>query len=286
MKSILSVVITALLAGFGLLTIFLTTSIILDLFDIRSREGNYVPLVVWANLISGLLFLTTAFGFIKKKRWSATPLIFSLVVLVIAFGGLLIHINSGGAYETKTIGAMIFRIALNIVFAIAVFTMTKTNRHAVLARKSMLLLLPLAFIAAACGQHNDKAHDHDGVNPEEAHHHEVAGAELALNNGEKWRSDEHTWTVAQQMKTELADFETKEHKDYKALGDSLQKKLNVLIAGCTMKGPDHDALHTWLVPFTEQVKELSKTTNEEEGEKLTDALDETLQQFERSFKLE
>ena len=38
--------------------------------------------------------------------------------------------------------------------------------------------------------------------------------------------------------------------------------------------------------LTEQVKELSKTTNEEDGEKLTDALDETLQQFERSFKLE
>jgi len=39
---------------------------------------------------------------------------------------LIIHINSGGIYETKTIGAMIFRITLTLVFAIlAYFTISK-----------------------------------------------------------------------------------------------------------------------------------------------------------------
>ena len=48
------------------------------------------------------------------------------IILIAAFIGLKIHANSGGIYETKTIGAMIFRIAVTLVFAIiAFFTINK-----------------------------------------------------------------------------------------------------------------------------------------------------------------
>ena len=48
------------------------------------------------------------------------------MILIAAFIGLKIHANSGGVYETKTIGAMIFRIAVTLVFAIiAFFTINK-----------------------------------------------------------------------------------------------------------------------------------------------------------------
>jgi hypothetical protein len=50
----------------------------------------------------------------------------STLILIVAFIGLKIHANSGGIYETKTIGAMIFRIAVTLVFAIiAFFTINK-----------------------------------------------------------------------------------------------------------------------------------------------------------------
>ena len=53
----------------------------------------------------------------------------SSVILIIAFIALLIYINSGGIYETKTIGAMIFRISLTLVFAItAYFTISKNKK--------------------------------------------------------------------------------------------------------------------------------------------------------------
>jgi hypothetical protein len=42
MKSAVLKIIAVLLAFFALLTLFLSTSIIFDLFDIREREGNYV----------------------------------------------------------------------------------------------------------------------------------------------------------------------------------------------------------------------------------------------------
>lgn len=132
MKKILPYLFATLLAGFGLLTLFLSTSVIFDLFGIRAKEGNYVLFVVWSNFISSILYLFAAYGFIKNKRWTATLLVISTLILIAAFIGLKIHINSGGIYETKTVGAMIFRIAVTFVFAIiAFFTINKqlNNNH-------------------------------------------------------------------------------------------------------------------------------------------------------------
>ena len=126
MKKYIPNISAALLAAFGLLTLFLSTSVILDLFGIRAKEGNYVLFIVWANFISSLLYLFAAYGFIKKKIWTSKLLGISAIILIVAFIGLLIHINSGGIYETKTIGAMIFRTVITLVFAsIAYFTISK-----------------------------------------------------------------------------------------------------------------------------------------------------------------
>ena len=115
-----------ILTGFGLLTLFLSTSVIFDLFDIRAKEGNYVLFVVWSNFISSILYLFAAYGFFKSKKWTVTLLGISALILITAFIGLKIHANSGGIYETKTIGAMIFRIAVTLLLAmIAFFTINK-----------------------------------------------------------------------------------------------------------------------------------------------------------------
>lgn len=126
MKKLLLYLLAILLAGFGLLTLFLSTSVIFDLFGIRAKEGNYVLFVVWSNFISSILYLFAAYGFIKSKKWTTTLLGISTLILIAAFIGLKIHASSGGIYEEKTIGAMIFRISVTLVFAIiAYLTITK-----------------------------------------------------------------------------------------------------------------------------------------------------------------
>ena len=112
---------------FGLLTLFLSSSVIFDWFGIREKEGNYVLFVVWANFISSILYLFAAIGLIKLKKWATYLLGVSVAILVIAFLGLLMHINSGGIYETKTIGAMIFRTSLTFVFTITSYFIIKKN---------------------------------------------------------------------------------------------------------------------------------------------------------------
>jgi len=126
MKKVIQYVIAILLAAFGLITLFLSSSVIFDLFGIRAKEGNYVLFIVWANLLSSILYLVAAYGFIKDKKWTIKPLGLSMIVLLIAFIGLFFYINSGGIYETKTIGAMLFRMTVTIVFtALAFFMISK-----------------------------------------------------------------------------------------------------------------------------------------------------------------
>ena len=130
MKKILLYSSATVLAAFGLLTLFLSTSVIFDLFGIRAKEGNYVLFIVWANFLSSILYLIAAYGFMTVKKWTIKPLGISAIVLLVAFIGLFIHINSGGIYETKTIGAMLFRITVTIVFAaLAFFMITKKTKQ-------------------------------------------------------------------------------------------------------------------------------------------------------------
>lgn len=128
MKNYIPFVLAFFLSVFGILTLFLSTSVIFDLFNIRAREGNYVLFVVWSNFISSILYLFASYGFLKSKKWTATLLGISTAVLTIAFIVLKIHANFGGLYETKTIGAMVFRISVSFIFTLlSYFTITKNK---------------------------------------------------------------------------------------------------------------------------------------------------------------
>jgi hypothetical protein len=126
LKKLLPYLIALPLAAFGLLTLFLSTSIIFDWFGIRAKEGNYVLFVVWANFICSLLYLFAAYGFIKVKKWTFLVLGLATIVLISTFIIFKIYIYSGGIYETKTVGALIFRTIATLIFVfLAYFTIAK-----------------------------------------------------------------------------------------------------------------------------------------------------------------
>lgn len=130
MKKTISYIIATVLAAFGLLTLFLSSSVIFDLFGVGEKQGNFVLFVVWANFICSIIYLLAAYGFIKKMKWTTKLLGISTIVLIVAFIGLSVHIKSGGIYEVKTIGAMIFRITVTLVFTLlAYFTTTKNKKY-------------------------------------------------------------------------------------------------------------------------------------------------------------
>lgn len=102
---------------FALITLFMSTSVIFDLFGIREKEGNYVLFVVVSNFIAGFLYLFSAYGLLTQKSWTTKLLLSVTVLLVVSFIGLLIHVKTGGIYEQKTIKAMVSRIAITGAFA-------------------------------------------------------------------------------------------------------------------------------------------------------------------------
>ena len=68
MKKALPYLIAAILAAFGLLTLFLSSSVIFDFFGVRAKEGNYVLFVVWSNFISSILYLFCSLWTHRKQK--------------------------------------------------------------------------------------------------------------------------------------------------------------------------------------------------------------------------
>ncbi|KMQ72668.1 hypothetical protein [Chryseobacterium koreense] len=112
----------ALLIIFGLMTVIIGGSVIFDLFGMRAKEGNFVPIVVHINFICGFLYLLSAYAINTKKSWTLKPLAMALVLLILAWIGLWHHIEENGLYEQKTIYAMAFRTILTLTL---ILTFTK-----------------------------------------------------------------------------------------------------------------------------------------------------------------
>ena len=109
-----------ILAFFSLVNLFMSTSVIFDLFGIREKEGNYVLFVVIANFICGILYMVAAYSFFLNKSRATTILSIATAILLISFIALAFHIFRGGIYEKKTIAAMSFRTLLTIGFTLVV----------------------------------------------------------------------------------------------------------------------------------------------------------------------
>ena len=107
-----------LLIAFGLLTLFLSSSVLFDWFGIRAMEGNYVPFIVWINFLCSWLYLGAAYFLLKHQKIAFKLLVASVVVLFLSNIALQLHIKNGGIYELKTPKAMIFRTIVSLVLVI------------------------------------------------------------------------------------------------------------------------------------------------------------------------
>ena len=114
----MKIFLSATLLIFGAVTVFVSSAVLFDFFRIRAREGNFIPFIVWTNWLCGFLYLVTAYGIYRQKKWTLYGLVTALVLLVTATAVLIIHIKNGGLYEMKTLGAIAFRTALTALFTV------------------------------------------------------------------------------------------------------------------------------------------------------------------------
>lgn len=121
-------IVAAYLLFFGVITLFVGSSVLLDMFGIRKMEGNYIPFVVIANLGCAVLYVFAAVGIWKLKKWAAGLMILATIVLILTSVAIYFHIQNGGAYEQHMIKAMSFRTLMTAVIAILTVYLTKNQR--------------------------------------------------------------------------------------------------------------------------------------------------------------
>lgn len=116
-KNIFRNSLTIALIIFALLTVFMSSAVLFDWFGLREIQGNYVPFVVKSNLTAGFIYLISVYGFLKSQKWVFWALLSAALLLIYTSVLYYVHTHTGGLYETRTMGALIFRTVLTLVFA-------------------------------------------------------------------------------------------------------------------------------------------------------------------------
>jgi hypothetical protein len=65
--------------------------------------------VVWFNFLAGFAYVAAGIGLWQQQRWALWLAVVIAVATAITFAALGLHINSGGAYEQRTVIAMSLR---------------------------------------------------------------------------------------------------------------------------------------------------------------------------------
>ena len=105
---------------FGIITLIEGCSVLFGHGPARLAAGNFVPVVLWVNFLSGFIYILAGLAILPGRR-SGLILARALAgMLVMLFGYFLIHILMGGAWETRTLGAMILRLGFWVAAALLV----------------------------------------------------------------------------------------------------------------------------------------------------------------------
>lgn len=106
---------------FGLLTIVSGGRALFGGPEARAAVGNAVPFVLWFNTLAGFAYVVAGIGLFARKRWAVWLSAAILVATLIVFAAFGLHVFQGGAYETRTVGAMTLRAAIWLAIATMAF---------------------------------------------------------------------------------------------------------------------------------------------------------------------
>lgn len=120
--------------------------------------------------------------------------------------------------------------------------------------KPLFILLLLVGITYSCTNEADK------IPTAEMQAASVASDLHLDKNHAKWRADEYTASSVESMQQLIEAFNNGNNfgslEAYQELGKTMQGELNTLFRKCTMTGPAHEELHTFLTPIMKDIKVL------------------------------
>jgi hypothetical protein len=83
----------------------------------RRVAGAIVHSVLWFNFAAGFAYIACGLGLWRRRRWSVHLAVLIAVTTALMFAAFGAHVWTGGAYESRTVGAMALRTLLWIGIA-------------------------------------------------------------------------------------------------------------------------------------------------------------------------
>lgn len=112
-------------ALFGILTLISGGTALFGGPAARAAVGNAVPFVLWFNFLAGFAYVAAGAGIVLRRAW-AVPLAGLIAgATVLVFAAFLWHVAGGGAYEARTVGALLLRSGFWSVLAVALWRRSK-----------------------------------------------------------------------------------------------------------------------------------------------------------------
>ena len=107
---------------------------------------------------------------------------------------------------------------------------------------------------------------------------------IVLNNGEKWKVADSMMLYIRTMEKAVTGFQPGADADYKKLAKLIDDNIEGLTENCTMKGPAHDELHKWLVPFIELSESFDEAKTVSEQQKIVEQFKQSFVAFNKYFQ--
>lgn len=108
---------------FGLLTIFMGGQVLFIDGPARAAAGHTVPFILWFNFIAGFFYCLAGAGLWLARLWAGRLSMAIAMATMLAFAALGVHILMGGAFEMRTLAAMVLR---SLVWLAIAFTACRT----------------------------------------------------------------------------------------------------------------------------------------------------------------
>ena len=74
--------------------------------------GAVVPFVLWFNFVAGFAYVLAGIGLWRGTTWAPMLSLGIAAATAAVFAAFLWHVGSGGAWEARTMGAMILRTGI------------------------------------------------------------------------------------------------------------------------------------------------------------------------------
>jgi hypothetical protein len=113
-----ALVAAAVAVVFGLASIVSGGRVLFGAPEARAAAGEIVLFVLWFNFLTGFAYVAAGIGLMQWRRWGGQLSLLLAVSILIAAAFFARHIILGGAYEMRTVLAMLLRSAFWVTLAV------------------------------------------------------------------------------------------------------------------------------------------------------------------------